>query len=453
MRSSKRCRRRIALIAVACLLASVGPAMAKFTVVALPDTQKYSENVKPGDDPALPVTEEYADGLAPIFGAQTQWIVDQALAKNIRFVCHLGDIVEHGPNLDEWATANAAMGILDKAGMPYGTCLGNHDNHYGYDNDWNMDPNATNYVGFFTPERFAGNIWYHGVSDTMRSNYQMTTIEGRKMLFLHLSIDTPQRELDWAQKVLDENPDRLVVLCTHRYLYDFRILQGRYGDGVIGRMGFEESGLADEQYDPETIWPTALFENFIKTNKNIFLVLCGHCHGQYYQVSTNNWGLPVIEVLTDYQDGPNGGNGWLRVMEFDFDAGTVDFSTYSPTLNRQRTIVDDFMETLVIVSLYKDALTSALGMSEAETAELMAELTADIPGVTKDPQLEAYMQLPETKAYLVSLGVDAAWDGLWLKAFADGSRNPAFTEQVDFDAYVAAEADDDSTVEAASTQQ
>ena len=422
---------------IVCLVLAVASARAKFTVVALPDTQRYSENLKPGEDPNLEVTQEYADGLASIFFAQTQWIADNVESRNIRFVCHLGDIVEHGPNLEEWEIAHAAMQILDDADVPYGTCLGNHDNHYGYGNAWDMDPNAPEYISYFTPERFAGDVWYHGVSPTMRSNYQMITAEGRKLLFLNISIDTPQRELDWAQRVLDENPDRLVVLCTHRYLYDFRILQGRYGDGVIGHEGFEESVLADEQYDPETVWPTELFESFIRTNRNIFLVLCGHCHGQYHQISENDWGLPVLEVLTDYQSGLNGGDGWLRIMEFDFDAGTIDFSTYSPTLDRQRTIVDDFMETFYIVSRYRDDLAEVMDLSAFETLMLLAELTADLPDVTKDPALEDYLAQPEVQAYLESLGMDYAWDGLWVRSFADGSRDPAFTLALDFDAYAA----------------
>ena len=439
------CRLAVVLSLV-CWVLPVGSAGAKFAVVALPDTQRYAQDLKPGEDPNIEVTDEYADGLASIFFAQTQWIADNVESRNIHFVCHLGDIVENGPNVAQWEIADSAMQILDDAGVPYGTCLGNHDNHYGYGNDWDMDPNASEYVSYFTPERFAGDVWYHGVSPTMRSNYQMITAEGRKLLFLNLSIDTPQRELDWAQQVLDENPDRLVVLCTHRYLYDFRVLQGRYGDGVIGHEGFEDTGLADEQYDPETVWPTELFENFICKNKNIFLVLCGHCHGQYSQVSENDWGLPVVEVLTDYQDGVNGGDGWLRIVEFDFDAGTIDFSTYSPTLDRERTIVDDFMETLYIVNLRKDELVAAAGLSSFQAAMLLGQLRADRADVTKDAALEAYMQQPEVQAYLDSLGMNYACDGLWTRSFADGSRNPAFRVTLDFDAYTAREPADANAV-------
>jgi len=411
---------------VLCLAASGASAHAKFTVVALPDTQHYSENA------AFP---DYPSGVAGIFFAQTQWIVDNQTARNIQFVCHLGDIVENGPDIAQWQVADLAMYVLDEADIPYGTCLGNHDNHYGYGVFPDMDPNATQYVAHFGPARFVGRSWYGGCSPTRRSNYQTIEVEGRKLLFLNLSIDTPRRELDWAQQVLDENRDRLVILSTHRYLYDFRLLQGRYGDGVLGQDTFEETLFADEKYDLETVWPEELFETFIRVNPNILLVLCGHCTGQYYQIEDNDWGLPVIAVVTDYEDSPNGGDGWLRLMEFDFDAGTISFSTYSPTLDRERTIIDDFMDTLGIITAYKDTLAEAIGLTELQKILILGQMRADIPGYTKAPELEAYLQQPEVQAYLKANGMNYAWDGLWKEAFADGQRNPSLTMAVDFNAY------------------
>jgi hypothetical protein len=415
---------------MACALGSVmggRSVQARFTVVALPDTQHYSENE---------VFPDYPNGIAELFFAQTQWVADNQSARNIQFVCHLGDMVDNGPDIAQWQVASLAMNVLDEAGIPYGTCLGNHDNHYGYGALPDMDPNATHYLAHFGPERFAGKSWYGGCSPTQRSSYQTIEVEGRRLLFLDLSIDTPQRELDWAQQVLEENRDKLVILSTHRHLYDFRLLEGRYGDGVFGQDTFEEMLLADEKYDLETVWPEQLFETFIRVNRNILLVLCGHCTGQYYQVEENDWGLPVIAVVTDYEDSPNGGDGWLRIMEFDFDNGTLSFSTYSPTLHRERTIIDDFMDTLAIIAAYKDTLAEAIGLTEFQKTVILAQMRADIPGYTKAPELEAYLQQPDVQEYLTANGMNYAWDGLWKQAFADGQRNPSGTMAVDFGTYV-----------------
>ncbi|MEN6425658.1 MAG: hypothetical protein ABFE13_09865 [Phycisphaerales bacterium] len=246
---------------------------------------------------------------------------------------------------------------------------------------------------------------------------------------------------DPAQQILSKNRDTLVILSTHRHLYDFRILQGRYGDGVFGQDTFEEAPLADEKYDIETVWPEELFETFIRVNRNILLVLCGHCTGQYYQVESNDWGLPIISVVTDYEDSPNGGDGWLRLMEFDFDNGTVGFSTYSPTLDRERIIIDDFMDTLGIIAAYEDTLAEAIGLTEFQKTVILNQMRADLPGYTKAPELEAYLQRPEVQKYLTSSGMHYAWDGLWKQAFANGQRDPSLTMAVDFDAYVRADAE------------
>ena len=80
-----------------------------WTVVALPDTQNYSQS------------------FPEIYDAQTQWIVDNLAARNIRFVTHLGDLVNEAATLSQWQNAFASMSILDAAQVPYGTATGNHD--------------------------------------------------------------------------------------------------------------------------------------------------------------------------------------------------------------------------------------------------------------------------------------------------------------------------------------
>lgn len=92
-----------------------------FTIAVLPDTQFYSE------------------GYPDTFNAQTQWVLDHRISKNIVFVSQLGDIVQNGEsgatrNLTEWQRADAAMDKLDGSlatspdGLiPYTALIGNHD--------------------------------------------------------------------------------------------------------------------------------------------------------------------------------------------------------------------------------------------------------------------------------------------------------------------------------------
>src|SRR5689334_2636738 len=72
-----------ALLGLLALAPSACPQDSDFTIIALPDTQYYSES--------------YPD----TFTAQTQWIVDHASALNIQMVLGLGDVVNDANQVSE----------------------------------------------------------------------------------------------------------------------------------------------------------------------------------------------------------------------------------------------------------------------------------------------------------------------------------------------------------------
>jgi len=353
-----------------------------FMVVALPDTQNYSQS--------YPAT----------FTAQTQWVVDNAATENIQFVTHLGDIVQNWNDLGEWSNAKTSMNILDAGGMPYGTVMGNHDGRSTY---------ATNYLNNFGPQHYSGESWYGGASPSGLSNYEIISAGGMTFLFLHVQIDTPQVELDWAQGILDQHHDKPVVFSTHRYLQDFRVMQGRY-------TRYDYPGF-DDYYEPNWIMSEDLFQAFLKTNKNIFMVLCGHCGGQYHQVSQNDWDLPVYEILQDFDSfAPNGGDGWMRLLTFDTDANQIDVDMYSPTLGRFRgdgpkETHEDFQGTLWIIENHPEVVAAISFFLERE-----------------DPNVD-----PD--AYFLWL-MENDGQNLWNVSYADGQRDSSFTISVDFEAYL-----------------
>ncbi len=301
-------------------------ATSPFTVVTLPDTQKYSKSYPQN------------------FDNQTAWIVSQRQALNVVFVTHLGDITDNHDDLVQWNRADVSMRVLDIAGIPYGCCPGNHDFHYGngsssssYDPS-HFDASGTNYRAFFGPQRFAGTSWYRGCSPSELSNYQIAEYApGQSILFLHLCVETPPAELAWAQGVLNAHRDLPVWVTTHRYMQNAEQYAGSIGAplGVLaGRFPQVWYDVAEQLYMPGGTTSEAFFQLFVRTNKNIFMVHCGHFHGWFKQTSANNWGLPVQEILTDYQDAPNGGDGWLRYYTFNEQADgsfRVDARTYSTT--------------------------------------------------------------------------------------------------------------------------
>jgi len=287
-----------------------------FTVIGLPDTQNYSSS------------------FPAIFTAQTAWVVDQRAALDIRFVSHYGDIVNNADQPVQWARADESMSLLDDAGIIYGVCPGNHDITASGSSGQPYIPQP--YLERFGPSRFGGRAWFGGASPSGMSSYQYFSAGGMEFLSLHLECDTPVRELAWAQGILDENRDRPVLVTTHRYLQDAEdytsgvplVSSGRYPP-----IWYSVEGT----YTPDGIQSNEFFDWFIRKNPSIFMVNCGHFHEEYRQVSTNVAGLPVHEVLADFQDDPNGGDGWMRIMRFDVATNTIDVDTYSPTLAAIRT--------------------------------------------------------------------------------------------------------------------
>ncbi|MCB9846609.1 MAG: DNRLRE domain-containing protein [Phycisphaeraceae bacterium] len=284
----------------------------RFTVIGLPDTQRYSES------------------YPEIFESQTAWIADRWQARGIRFVSHYGDLVQHGRDLNEWARADRAMQTLDNAGVPYGTAMGNHDALIAGNVGEPFDP--TNYLDYFGAQRFAGRDYYVGASPSGLSNAQVFSGGGREFLALHLTVETPVQELVWAQGVINRHRDKAVMVTTHRYLQDAEDYLG--GVPLVPSGRYPDIWYAFEDvYDPSGIHAEEFFQTFVRTNRNIFLVNAGHFHEEFRQTSTNLAGLPVHEVLADYQDDDLGGGGFLRIMDFDVGAKRIDFRSYSPWLD------------------------------------------------------------------------------------------------------------------------
>jgi hypothetical protein len=80
-----------------------------------------------------------------------------------------------------------------------------------------------------------------------------------------------------------------------------------------------------------------MWNDLIKPNPNFILTLNGHVIGDGLgRTRTANIAKkPVNQVLVNYQMRPNGGDGWMRLLEFRKDGKTVQTYDYSPTLNQR----------------------------------------------------------------------------------------------------------------------
>jgi hypothetical protein len=286
----------------------------KFTVILLPDTQFYTRE-----------PQSATRGNNSFFKLQTSWVASNRATRNIAYVGHLGDIVEHGDSLEiEWQRANEAMSTLEdpvltglSEGIPYGLCVGNHD----------MTPQGQGQTGttnfynqYFGISRFTGRTYYGGHYGTNNDNHYGLFSAGN-IDFLVLSpkwgsiTSTITGVLDWMENLVQAYPNRKVIVTSHFLLN---------GDSTTS---FHSQGY--------------YIYNRLKIYPNLILMAGGHDtrpnqQGEARRSDTYNGNI-VHTTLQDYQARVNGGNSLLRIYEFDSVNNNVEVRTYSPYTNTYET--------------------------------------------------------------------------------------------------------------------
>ena len=341
------------LIAPALTIPVAAQASEDFTIIVLPDTQYYSD-----DDPET------------IFQAQTQWIVDNQAALNIVYVAHEGDLVQTASDTDQWDNADAAMDLLDSAEIPYGVLPGNHDQY-----PMGNPAGTANYNIYFGVDRFSGKPYYGGHYGTDNdNNYALFTAGGMDFIVINREYNLESAAITWADDLLTTYSDRRAIVVSHSIL------------------GYPPSGSS---IAPFTTIGQNIY-NGLRDNENLFLMLCGHNHAEGRRTDVYN-GDTIYSLLADYQDLPDGGDGWLRIMTFSPADDEITVTTYSPTLglygedtvmgnnttSEQFTLAYDMEEpgpNITITGLPLSAFSSQPGTPSAEQSYTVAGrlLTEDI---------------------------------------------------------------------------
>jgi hypothetical protein len=298
-----------------------------FGFIAIPDTQYYSENT--ARNPSATGNAAIDTGAtAALFHAQTQWIVDNRVSRNIAFVSHMGDIAQNGDAFEsEWIVANAATARIENPattflahGIPWGVAPGNHDQMPVAD----AGGVANFYTKYFNFTRWDNRPYYGGHFGTKpivsggaqfpanTNNYQLFSASGMDFIIIHMEYDARAKSfyqgvLDWADALLKAYPDRRAIVTSHWIL------------NTGNPASFSTQGQAI--YDD------------LKDNPNLFLLLCGHVNGEGRRADSFN-GRTVYSILSDYQESKNGGNGFLRALTFKPSTNQIHVESYSPTLNR-----------------------------------------------------------------------------------------------------------------------
>ncbi len=301
------------------------PQKGSFTVVVLPDTQNYSQN--------FPQT----------YLAQTQWIVDQKQARNIVGVLHLGDITNHNTPV-QWEVAQKAMRQLDGV-VPYFMAPGNHD----YSENGRATDRTSLFTDYFPVSHYSNLPTFGGVYDKeperMENSFHRFSVGDRKLLVLALEFGPRKDVVRWANEVVAKHRDHEVILITHAYMYydDTRYDWKTYGKDQ--KWNPHAYGVAAAT-NGDVMDGTELWDNLVSRHENFILTLNGHVLGDGLGKLTSKTpaGRDVHQLLVNFQMRPNGGDGWLRLLEFQKDGKTVQIYDYSPVLGKRNESVQNQME-------------------------------------------------------------------------------------------------------------
>jgi hypothetical protein len=296
-----------------------------WSIVLLPDPQNYHR----------------FERNSPIFDLMTAWIGENSDPLNIKMVLCVGDLVIDNENINpdnirtnltskqQWSAAARSFGRLDGR-VPYITALGNHD--YGYTG---IDERRISNFDQFFPEdknlltqRMLREVGLNSQGRPSMENafFEFKSPKGKKYLVLTLEFAPRDTTIAWAKKVVvqEKYKDHTVIVLTHSYL-----------DSRGKHIETEKYPVTQANYGK------AIWEKLVHPSSNIRMVFSGHMAGGDFKSSVsfrrdvNATNSSVHQMMFNAQalgggNQGNGGDGWLRILEFSGDGKQVKVRTFSP---------------------------------------------------------------------------------------------------------------------------
>ena len=296
-----------------------------WTLAILPDTQFYTE------DPELSV----------IWGTMMDWLVEVREKRRIRMVLHGGDLVNRNCS-EQWEIAARMMRKL-RGQIPAMVTTGNHDlgirgvgsDRFTYLNDALSYRDLAPITGSYREGRVQN---------------AFTCFEANEERFLVLSLEFGPRDnrLEWADSVLRRYPEHRVIVLTHECIDQVSSIGRPDGFSLHSTPGSENSPY---QYRLQHCQGGVncgreVWNKLLSRHPNIEFVFNGHykavtldAHGKEqrlddittgYRCDAGQDGGLIHQLLFNAQWAPNGGDGWLRLLEFHPNHTTVSVKTVSP---------------------------------------------------------------------------------------------------------------------------
>jgi hypothetical protein len=270
-------------------------------------------------------TQYYSEAYPEVYAAEVAWIAANARDRRIAFAAHTGDLVQNWVDPDqaedrarrEFEIASTMQSVLDDAGVPNAVLPGNHDSKRGVTYDL--------FNEYFGPDRYADEAWWGGSigDDDNRAGYALFSAAGADVLMLTLPYGYGEEEVAWAEAVVQQHPDRNVVVSTHEHVTP-------------------KTGSAEAARSTTSRWLSRadlLWERVVAPHRNVVMVLSGHFHGVGAIVTENAGGIEghtVVEAVADYQEfrthTGERATGFQRLLQFDLAGSRLAVDTFSVPL-------------------------------------------------------------------------------------------------------------------------
>lgn len=288
-----------------------------FSMVVIPDPQKYVRS------------------RPELYTMQTGWVAANVKSQRLAMLLHVGDITQHN-TIAQWDISRRAHKVYEGL-LPAVYAGGNHD----YGEGGKTQSRETWFSAYVTLEDYQKQPGFGGVYERepthTDNSWHVLEAGGRKWLILALEFAARDEVIKWADDVVARHPDHSAILVTHAFLWP----DGVWWDRRIPTPGKKQPNRGFDRY-PLSKVPTNggfndagdLWEKLVSRHKNFAMVICGHICFSAYRADKGVHGNTVHQILVDYQDLPNGGDTWLRLLQFQPDGKTVKVRDYSPLFDK-----------------------------------------------------------------------------------------------------------------------
>jgi Calcineurin-like phosphoesterase len=293
-------------------------------VIPMPTPTPY-----PSDHYELVVIPDTQGEDSAIFQSQVGWILNNHVTRNIVFMLHEGDIVGEYTTA-EWNKAFYAYSRLNGI-VPYALAVGNHD----YDEPV-AGRDLLKFNDRFTQSLFAQYPSFGGTykPNHMENSYFLFSAGGQDFLILVLEFGPRTSVVAWANTIVKQYPNRRVILLTHCYMAKGTSREGP-GMQLNPYNWFKSADVLDG---------AGLWNKLVKPNANFSLVLSGHIPAVGRRMDLGAHGNQVYQMLANYQNTHEGGDGFFRILDFYPSQHKFTVSTYSPYINQWKTDPDNQFE-------------------------------------------------------------------------------------------------------------